>query len=191
MLKKSLKNVVQTSVIIIICMFKLIHYCLRMFLKKLETNTLKYMDLIHPSCFLSACGLAWQTCLKKTEVKLELLTDHHMLLMIEESIRGRMCQSTYRYAKANNKYMKNYDKKLQSSYITYLDANNIYGWATSQKLLVNEFRWVHDVSGFNEYFIKNYNENSDVGSFLQLDVEYPKKYLVLIMNYHFYQKENN
>ena len=61
---------------------------------------------LDPSYFLSAPGLAWQACLKKTEVKLNILTDYHMLLMIEEGIRGGMCQSTHRYAKANNKYMK-------------------------------------------------------------------------------------
>ena len=77
-----------------------------------------------------------------------------MLLMIEEGIRGGMCQSTHRYAKANNKYMKNYDKNIESSYLTYLDANKLYGWAMSQKLPVNGFRWVNDVSRFNEDFIK-------------------------------------
>ena len=77
-----------------------------------------------------------------------------MLLMIEEGIRGRMCQSTHRYAKANNKYMKNYDKNIESSYLTYLDSNKLYGWAMSQKLSVNGFRWVNDVSRFNEDFIK-------------------------------------
>ena len=65
-----------------------------------------------PSYFLSAPGLAWQTCFKKTEVKLELLTDYHVLVMIEEGIRGGMCHSMHRYAKANNKYMKNYDKNI-------------------------------------------------------------------------------
>ena len=75
---------------------------------------------LDPSYFLSAPGLAWQACLKKTEVKLKLLTDYHMLLMIEEGIKGGMCQSTHRYAKANNKYMKNYDKSIESSYLIYL-----------------------------------------------------------------------
>ena len=64
-----------------------------------------------------------------------------MLLIIEEGIRGGMCQSIHRYAKANNKYMKNYDKNIEPSYLTYLDANNIYGWAMSQKLPVNGFMW--------------------------------------------------
>ena len=112
---------------------------------------------------------------KKTEVKLELLTDYHMLLLVEEGIRGGMCQSTHSYAKANNKYMKNYDKSIESSYLTYLDANNLYGWAMSQKLPVNGFMWYNYLSEFNEDFIKNYDENSDVGYFLEVDVEYQKK----------------
>ena len=110
---------------------------------------------------------------KKTEEKLELLFDYQMLLMIEEGIRGGMCQSVHRYAKAKNIYMKNYDKNIESSYLTYLDANNLYGWAMSQKLPVNGFKSENDLSRFNEDFIKNYNENSDVGYLLEVDVEYP------------------
>ena len=91
---------------------------------------------LDPSHFLSAPGLAWQACLKKIEVNLELLTDYHILLMIEDGIRGGMGQSTHRYAKANNKYMKNYDQSIESSYLMYLDANYLYGWAMSQKLPV-------------------------------------------------------
>ena len=126
---------------------------------------------------MSALGLAWQACLKKTEVKLELLTDIDMLLMVEEGIRGGMCQAVYRYAKANNKYMKNYDKDIESSYLEYLDANNLYGWAMSQKLPVDGFEWIeeNDLSKFNEKFIKSYNENSDKGYFLEVDVKYQKK----------------
>ena len=97
---------------------------------------------LDPAHFLSARGLAWQACLKKTNVKLNLLSDNGMLPMVEEGIRVGMCQAVYRYAKANNKYMKNYDKSIKSSYIEYFDANNLYGWAMSQKLPVDGFKWV-------------------------------------------------
>ena len=100
-----------------------------------------------------------------------------MILMIGKGIRGGICQATHRYAKANNKYMKNYDKNIESSYIEYLDANNLYGWAMSQKLPVNGFKWVKQkkLSKFNEDFIKNYDENSNKGYFLEVDIDYPKE----------------
>ena len=112
-----------------------------------------------------------------TKVELELLTDIDMLLMVEKGTRGGICQAIHRYAKANNKYMKNYDKDIISSYLMYLDANNLYGWAMSQKLPVNGFKWVEKsrLSRFNEIFIKNYNENSDKGYFLEIDIHYLKK----------------
>ena len=91
--------------------------------------------------FVSYCGLLWQACLKKTEVKLELLTKNDMLLMIEKVIRGAICHAVHRYAKNNNKYMKNYDKNKEYSHIQYLDANDLYGWAMSQKLPINGFKW--------------------------------------------------
>ena len=109
---------------------------------------------LDPAHFVSAPGLAWQACLKKTGVNLELLTDIDMLLMVEEGIRGGICQAVYRYAKANNKYKKNYDKNTESSYIEYFDANNLYGWAMSQKVPVNGFKWVEKLIKFNEFYKK-------------------------------------
>ena len=112
---------------------------------------------------------------KKANVNLELLTDIDMLLMIEVGIRSEMYQSVHRYAKVNNKYMKNYDKSIESLYLMFLDAKNLYGWKMSKKLPVNGFEWENDLSRFNENFMKNYNENSDVGCFLEVDIEYPKQ----------------
>ena len=77
---------------------------------------------------------------KKTNIELELLTDYDMLLMVEEGIRGGICHSIHRHGRANNKYMKNYDEYKESSYIQYLDGNNLYDWAMSQKLPVNGFK---------------------------------------------------
>ena len=97
-----------------------------------------------------------------------------MLLMAEKGIRGGLCHPIHRYAKANNKYMKNYDKKIISSYLMYLNANNFYGWEMSQKLPVNGFEWVKKLSKFDKCFIKDYDENSYKGYFFEVDVEYPK-----------------
>ena len=108
---------------------------------------------LDPAHFLSLPGLEWQACLKKTNIELELLTDYDMLLMVEEGIRDRICHSIHQYAKGNNKYMKNYDNNEESSYIQYLDANNLYGWAMSKKLPVNGFKWT-DNNIINEEFIK-------------------------------------
>ena len=101
-----------------------------------------------------------------------------MLLMVEEGKRGGICHSIHRYAKANNKYMKNYNNKEESSYIQYLDTNNLYGLAMSKKLPVNRFKWIdnNEKAGriINEDFIKNYDENNDKGCIFEVDVKYPK-----------------
>ena len=95
--------------------------------------------------------------------------------MIKGGIRGGMCQSVHRHAKANNKYMKNHDKSIKSSYLMYWDANHLYGWTMSKKAPINGFEWENDPSRFNESFIKNYNEDSDVVYFLEVNIEYPKQ----------------
>ena len=127
---------------------------------------------------------------EKTEVKLELLTDNDMSLMVEKGIRGGICHAINRYAKPNNKYMKNYDEKEESSYIQYLDANNLYGSAMSQKLPVSGFKWEKDMSKFTEEFIKNYDEDSHKGYILEVDVKYLKKnYMIYIAIYRSHQEE--
>ena len=108
-------------------MFSVIHYCLQMFSKKFRDKCIEIYGL-DPAHLLSAPGLAWQACSIKANINLELLTDIDMLLMIEAGTRGRMCKSVNRFAEANNKYMKNYYKSIEPSYIMYLDANDLYGW---------------------------------------------------------------
>ena len=133
---------------------------------------------LDPAHFLSLPGLAWQACLKKTNIELELLTDYDMLLMVEKGIRGEICHSIQRYAKANNKYLKSYNNNEESSYIQYLDANNLYGWVMSKKLPTNGFKWLDTSENSNKInveFIKNYNENDNKGYILEVDVKYPKR----------------
>ena len=92
--------------------------------------------------------------LKKIKVKLALLTDINMLLMVEKVISGGICHSIYRYTKVNNRYMKDYAKNNESSYLQYWDVNNLYSWAMSQQLPVNNLEWIRDTSQINEDFIK-------------------------------------
>ena len=97
-----------------------------------------------------------------------------MLNMFEKGKRDGMCQASYRYVKANNNYMKNYDKNKESSFLISGDANNLYGWSMCKKLPVGGFKWVDDLSIFTEDFIKNHDEKSDIGYLFLVDVEYPK-----------------
>ena len=96
-----------------------------------------------------------------------------MVLMVEKGNRDAICHAIHKYTQANNKYMKNYDKNIELSNLMYLDANNLHGFAMSQKLLANGFEWVEKLLKFDEGFIKNDDENSDKGYILEVDV-YPK-----------------
>ena len=98
-----------------------------------------------------------------------------MLLMVEKVIRGGICQSIYRCAKANNKYMKDCDKNEESSCLLYCDVNNLYDWAMSQTHPVKKFEWIKDTFQFNKDFIKNYNEESGEGYVFEVDVPFPEK----------------
>ena len=122
---------------------------------------------LDPAHFLSAPGLAWQAYLKRAEVKLELL-------MVEKGIRGGICHSMHRHAKANNKSVKDYNKDEEESFLEYLDAKKLYGWAMPEPLPVDDFDWIKDLSRIDEDFIKNYDTDSNKGYMLEEDVEHPK-----------------
>ena len=122
-----------------------------------------------PTHYITAPALAWDAMLKMTNVELELLTDPDMHLFFEKGIRGGVSTITNRYSKANNKYMKNYNPNEPSKFIEYLDANNLYGWAMSQKQPVGSFKWLSDkeLEGMMQ-------DHSKIRSCtLEVDLEYP------------------
>ena len=130
---------------------------------------------LDPAHFFTSPGLALEAALKMTGQTLELLSDIDMLLFVEKGLRGGVCQAVKRYAKANNPYMgKDFNEDELNSYLLYIDANNLYGGAMSEKLPTHGFKWVEDLSKFTSEFVKNY-DNGDDGYFLEVDLEYPKQ----------------
>ena len=130
---------------------------------------LKHYSL-DPAHFYTAPGLAWKACLKKTRVRLELLTNPDMLLMFERGIRGGITQAVHRYASANNKYMGDlYDPNKESSYLQYLDTNNLYGWMMSQPLPTSKFKWVN----IEPSQIHTLATSKIKGYLLEVDIRYP------------------
>ena len=113
-----------------------------MFLRISEKTCLNYYEL-DPCHYYTAPGLAWDACLKLTKQVLQLLTDYDMLMMFEKGIRGGISHISKRYREANNKYKIHYNKDKPPTYIQYLDANNLYGWAMSQKLPTHGFKWLN------------------------------------------------
>ena len=107
--------------------------------EQFRTSCLKEYEL-NPAYFCTTLGLAMEACLKKTEVKLELLTDINMVLMFEKGTRGEISQAIQRYATANNKYMPNFNPKQIIFYLMYLDASNLYGYAMIKKIPIDSFK---------------------------------------------------
>ena len=127
---------------------------------------------LDPVYYYTAPGLAWDACLKITGVSLELLSDPDILLMIEKGIRGGISIISNRYGEANNKYMKDYDKTKPSKFLMYLDANNLYGWAMSQKLPVHSFKWMSNKeleNIFNNQIVQVWEKTPCI---LEVDLEY-------------------
>ena len=134
---------------------------------------LQYYKL-DPCHYFTSPGLSWDAMLKMTNIQLELMTDIDMFQFIEKGMRGGISYISNRYGKANNKYMREYDEKAPSKYIMYLDANNLYGWAMSQYLPTGGFRWMTEKQ-INKINLAKYNENSNKGLLIEVDLEYPKE----------------
>ena len=122
---------------------------------------------LDPLHYITSPGLAWDAMLKMTRINLELITDIDMQLFIEKGMRGGISYISHRHAEANNKYTRNYDPSKQSSYIMYLDANNLYGWAMSKPLPYGNFRWVNADS----VITKEYG----ISHIYEVDLEYPEE----------------
>ena len=130
---------------------------------------------LDPVYYYTAPGLAWDAMLKMTKINLELLSDVDKLLMIEKGIRGGISIISNRYGKANNKYMKDFNKKELSKYLMYVDANNLYGAAMSEKLPVHSFKWMTNKeieNLFNNQIVQVWNKNPCI---LEVDLIYPEE----------------
>ena len=130
---------------------------------------------LDPVYYYTAPGLAWDACLKMTKINLELLSDVDKLLMIEKGIRGGISIISNRYGKANNKYMSDFNKSELSKYLMYVDANNLYGWAMSQKLPVHSFKWMSNKeieNIFNNQIVQVWEKTPCI---LEVDLTYPEE----------------
>ena len=129
---------------------------------------------LDPANYYTSPGLSWDALLKKTKIELELLSDYDMHLFIERGLRGGISMVSTRYAKANNPKTPDYDQSKPNSYIMYLDANNLYGWAMSQPLPTHNFEWVPDCEELSSKILTHPDCDSK-GYILEVDLEYPSE----------------
>ena len=130
---------------------------------------LKFYEL-NPCHYFSSPGLSWDAMLKMTGGKLEKISDIDKYLFIEKGLNGGVSYIAKRYAKGNNKYMKNYNPKKPSKFMIYLDMNNLYGWAMSEYLPYEGFKWFKNFDGFD---VNSISEKNPIGYILEVDLEYP------------------
>ena len=140
---------------------------------------LKFYEL-DPCHYFSSPGLSWESMLKMTGVKLEKISDIDKYLFIEKGLRGIISYIAKRYTKANNKYINDYDPKKQSTFISYLHMNNLYGWAMSEYLPHERFKWLKHV---DEFDVMPINEKCSIGYLLGVDLEYPDELHELYNDY--------
>ena len=129
--------------------------------EKFIKTCLDYYGL-DPCHYFNSPGLNWDVMLKMTGIELDLISDTDMHLFIEKRLRGGISYIVKRHSKANNKYMKRYDSSKESIYITYLDANNLYGWTMSQYLPYGTFKWINQKE-ISDFCLNSVSENSSIG----------------------------
>ena len=141
-----------------------------------RSTCLEYYRL-DPCHYYSAPGLSWDALLRMTKIYLDLITDLDQQLFIEKGMRGGISTITHRHAVANNKYMKDYNPDETSTYLMYLDANNLYGWAMSQSLPTGDFKWIpsEDFEDPEDFILENYTNDTRKGVVLEVDLEYPEE----------------
>ena len=143
-----------------------------------RATCLKHYNL-DPAHYYTSPGLAWDACLKEIGQELQLLHDYDMLMMFEKGIRGGISHISKRYAESNNKYMADYNPDEPSTYIQYLDANNLYGWAMSQSLPTHGFKWMNNLTKETVMDILEkanssmINPRNKKGYIFEVDLEYP------------------
>ena len=125
---------------------------------------------LDPCHYFSSPGLGWDAMLKMTGLKLEKISDIDMYLFIKKGLREGISYIAKRYGKANNKYTNDYDPKKQSTFISYLDMNNSYGWVMSENLPYERFKQLKNI---DEFDVMSISEKSLIGYFFEVDLEYP------------------
>ena len=131
---------------------------------------------LDPLHYLTLPSFSWHACLRMTRIKLDLMNDPEHFLMVKNNIRGGILVVSHRHAKANNPYNEQpYDPSLPTSYLTYVDANNLYGHAMRQPLPIGKFQLLqqHEIDDMDDHKIRNIPENSDTGYIFDVDLDYP------------------
>jgi hypothetical protein len=127
---------------------------------------------LDPAHYYTAPGLCLAACLKTTGAHVELFTHPEQLQLVEKGIRGGISTITNRYSRANNPYLENFDPSQRTKYILYLDANNLYGYAMSEPLPLNDFRFLNEEE-ILEFNLNSIPEDSENGYILEVDLRYP------------------
>ena len=139
--------------------------------EKFIDTCLKHYGL-DPCHYFNAPGLSWDARLKMTDIEIEQISDIDQYLFIEKGLRGGISYIAKRHSKANNEYCPNYDKNKPPTFVSYLDRNNLYGWAMNEYLPYGGFEWLENIDKFD---IMSINEKSLIGYFLEVDLEYPEE----------------